>query len=156
MKGNEHLYQIIDSKKVDLYQTEITARLNLNHSFFKRKPSRMSDDSIEAVVRIVQSLIIAEIYGPAIGFERSRCYAPTDEYNTKFIMSDYFEVNHLSGSDALVQGQITLTLLDKLNWSEEAKSELVASSVNILSRSLMECQKTGKTTGLVVGYVQSG
>ena len=71
-------------------------------------------------------------------------------------MSDYFEVNHVSGSDALVQGQITLTLLDKLNWSEEAKSELVASSVNILSRSLMECQKTGKTTGLVVGYVQSG
>ena len=29
----------------------------------------MSDDSIEAVVRIVQSLIIAEIYGPAIGLK---------------------------------------------------------------------------------------
>jgi hypothetical protein len=69
IEGNEHLYQIIDSKKVDLYQTEITARLNLNHSFFKRKPSRMSDDSMEAIVRIVQSLIIAEIYGPTIGLK---------------------------------------------------------------------------------------
>ena len=73
-------------------------------------------------------------------------------------MSEFYEVNQLSSSldDTLIRGQVTISLVDGLDWTEEAKERLLESSTRILAKGIKEVQEAGRTTGLVVGYVQSG
>lgn len=73
-------------------------------------------------------------------------------------MSKFYEVNSLPfhAPKFLLQGQVTMSLIDGLDWSEEAKEQLRSSSTRILAKGIAEAQREGKTTGLVVGYVQSG
>ena len=73
-------------------------------------------------------------------------------------MSEFYEVNNVpfDAPKSLLRGQVTMSLIDGLDWNEEAKEKLLSSSSHILTRGMAEAQSEGKTTGLVVGYVQSG
>lgn len=73
-------------------------------------------------------------------------------------MSEFYEVNNMpfDESKTLLRGQITMNLIDGLDWSDEAKEKLLSSSSRILSKGIVEAQNEGRTTGLVVGYIQSG
>lgn len=73
-------------------------------------------------------------------------------------MSEFYEVNDVpvDPPKSLLRGQVTMSLIDGLDWNEEAKEKLLSSSSRILAKGLAEAHSEGKTTGLVVGYVQSG
>lgn len=73
-------------------------------------------------------------------------------------MSEFYEVNQLSSSldDTLIRGQVTISLVDGLDWTKEAREKLLESSTRILAKGIDEVLKNDRTTGLVVGYVQSG
>ena len=63
------LYYIEGVDHSEKEQTDIKARLNMEHAFFKAKESRRKDESLEAVTKIVQSLVLAEVYGPTVGLK---------------------------------------------------------------------------------------
>ena len=73
-------------------------------------------------------------------------------------MSDFFNVNGISVglSNQVVRGKIIQSLTDGLDWPEPAKEKLILSSTDILQKGMTACSENGRTTGLVVGYVQSG
>ena len=50
-------------------KTVIKARLNMEHAFFKAKESRRTKETLEAITKMVQSLVLAEVYGPSIGLK---------------------------------------------------------------------------------------
>ena len=50
-------------------KTVIKARLNMEHAFFKAKESRRKEETLEAITKMVQSLVLAEVYGPSIGLK---------------------------------------------------------------------------------------
>jgi hypothetical protein len=63
------LYYIDDVKRDNSKKTTIVARLNMEHDFFKSNESRQKPEVLEAIARIVQSLALAEVYGPTIGLK---------------------------------------------------------------------------------------
>ncbi len=73
-------------------------------------------------------------------------------------MSKFFEVKKVAFDTpkALLRGQVTMSLIDGLDWSEQAKEKLLFSSSRILEKGMTEARCEKGTTGLVVGYVQSG
>ena len=73
-------------------------------------------------------------------------------------MSKFYDVNKVpfDAPKSLLRGPVTMSLVDGLDWSEEAKEKLLSSSSQILAKGIVEAQSDGRTTGLVVGYVQSG
>ena len=63
------LYYIDGVNRDDSNKTIIEARLNMEHDFFRSKESRQKDETLEAIARMVQSLALAEVYGPTIGLK---------------------------------------------------------------------------------------
>ena len=63
------LYYIVHVEKPEKDRTIIKARLNMEHAFFKAKESRRKDETLEAITKMVQSLVLAEVYGPSIGLK---------------------------------------------------------------------------------------
>lgn len=63
------LYYIEGIQNSEKNRTVIKARLNMEHAFFKAKESRRKEDTLEAITKMVQSLVLAEVYGPSIGLK---------------------------------------------------------------------------------------
>lgn len=63
------LYYIEGVQNREKDRTVIKARLNMEHAFFKAKESRQKDEALEAITKMVQSLVLAEVYGPSIGLK---------------------------------------------------------------------------------------
>lgn len=63
------LYYIDPVEKPEKDRTIIKARLNMEHAFFKAKESRRKEETLEAITKMVQSLVLAEVYGPSIGLK---------------------------------------------------------------------------------------
>lgn len=55
-----------------------------------------------------------------------------------------------------VIGPVTTGLINRLNWPSSATDQLLKSSVGILQSGIVGAKGTGSSTGLVIGYVQSG
>jgi hypothetical protein len=63
------LYYIDDVNRNEVNKITIEARLNMEHDFFRSKESRQKEETLEAIARFVQSLALAEVYGPTIGLK---------------------------------------------------------------------------------------
>ena len=76
-KGDSELYYLERIDREDKSKVVIEARLNLEHPFFRTKESRRGDDSLEALVTLIKTLVLSEVHGPTLGLKHPQVFRTT-------------------------------------------------------------------------------